>query len=213
MKKLLLLPIFTAVLLSSCSLFGEEKENNYKPDSDYYAAISEVYKTSVSHTNVNIEPVSVLVRDTEATITDEGRAKQKMDVVYLDYDYKGLMDLGYMYLDINITLQAKEVDDGYQYIFLYNTPDCQSVAESILEDYIPGIGDNAKKGLLAESQFEIGPGEVWDTYELRKFHFQVSTGNMIDYLYIRYGASGKKKDTWRNKDVHVDIQPIKTKNI
>ena len=152
------------------------------------------------------------IRSTEATITDSGRVNQKMDIVYLDYNYAGLEDLGYYWLDVKVTLTAREVNDGYQYLFLYNTSKCQSVGESLLENFIPSVGDGIKQGMLFKEQFEIGPGYKKTSWEQRDFRFYVYVGNMVDNLYLRYGANGILADTWINKDVKVTVTPKMTKN-
>ena len=101
-----------------------------------------------------------------------------MDIVYLDYNYGGLNDLGYYWLEVIVTLTAREVHDGYQYLFLYNTSECQSSAESLLENFIPKAGDSIKQGMLFKEQFEIGPGYKKTSWEERSFRFYVPVGNM-----------------------------------
>ena len=161
---------------------------------------------------VKVEPLELVVRTSEATITDSGRVNQKMDIVYLDYDYPALKALGYIYLDINITFEAREVYDGYQYLFLYNTSKCQSSAESLAENFVPAAGDGLNQGMLIKEQFEIGPGERKTSWEERHFHYVISTDYMIDDLYLRYGANGILEDTWVNRNVRVTVEPKLTKN-
>ena len=170
---------------------------------------SPVYRPSGT---TDIQTLDLGIRSYEATITDSGRVNQKMDIVYLDYNYGGLEDLGYYWLDVRIELTAREVNDGYQYLFLYNTPYCQSVGESLLENFIPCVGDDIKQGMLYKEQFEIGPGYKKTSWENRVFRFYVYVGNMVDNLYLRYGANGILADTWVNKDIKVSITPKMTKN-
>lgn len=160
----------------------------------------------------NVDTLYLNVRSYEATITDSGRVHQKMDIVYLDYNYGGLQELGYNWLDVRVTLTAREVHDGYQYLFLYNTTVCQSSGESLLENFIPSVGDSIKQGMLFKEQFEIGPGYKKTSWEERSFHFYVYVGNMVDNLYLRYGANGILSDTWVNKDIRVSVTPKMTKN-
>lgn len=173
------------------------------------ALISPIYRTggTTSTTTLNLD-----VRSYEATITDTGRVHQKMDIVYLDYNYGGLNDLGYYWLEVIVTLTAREVHDGYQYLFLYNTSECQSSAESLIENFIPKAGDSIKQGMLFKEQFEIGPGYKKTSWEERSFRFYVPVGNMVDNLYLRYGANGILSDTWVNKDIRVSVTPKVTKN-
>ncbi len=170
---------------------------------------SPVYRPSGT---TSIETLNLDVRSYEATITDSGRVNQKMDTVYLDYNYGGLEDLGYYWLEVKVTLTAKEVHDGYQYLFLYNTSKCQSSAESLLENFIPCVGDDIKEGMLCKEQFEIGAGYKKTSWETRTFRFYVYVGNMVENLYLRYGASGILSDTWINKDIKVSVTPKMTKN-
>lgn len=161
---------------------------------------------------VDVGTLNLDVRSYEATITDSGRVHQKMDIVYLDYNYGGLEDLGYCWLEVIVTLTAREVHDGYQYLFLYNTSECQSSGESLLENFIPKFGDSIKQGMLFKEQFEIGPGYKKTSWEERSFRFYIHVGNMVDNLYLRYGANGILSDTWVNKDIKVSITPKITKN-
>ena len=176
---------------------------------EYGEYISPVYRAGGV---TEASTIHIDVRRTEATITDSGRVNQKMDIVFLDYNYAGLENLGYHWLDVKVTLTAREVNDGYQYLFLYNTSKCQSVGESLLENFFPCAGDGIKQGMLFKEQFELGPGYKQTSWETRDFHFYVYVGNMIDNLYLRYGANGFLADTWINKNVEVSITPKKTIN-
>ena len=237
MKKIIPL-LCSMMLLSACSYAAsnqnEEATNN--PSSIENAPVSNVEEPLESEEPINldtnvdaelhdeeinvqrtrgyvqVEPLTLSLRTDEATITDSGRVHQKMDIAYLDYDYKALAELGYIYLDVVITFEAKEVNDGYQYLFIYNTSDCQSAAESLVENFVPSVGDSLKEGLLAKEQFEIGAGKKKTSWEQREFHYVLSTEYLIDDLFIRYGANGILEDTWVNKNVVVTVQPKQTKN-
>lgn len=184
----------------------EEERPIYNENGEF---ISPVYRPTGT-TDVNT--LNLDVRSHEATITDSGRVNQKMDIVYLDYNYAGLEDLGYYWLDVKVSVTAREVNDGYQYLFLYNTPNCQSVGESLLENFIPSVGDGIKQGMLFKEQFEIGPGYKKTSWEEREFRFYVYVGNMVDNIYLRYGANGILADTWVNKDIKVTVTPKMSKN-
>ena len=185
--------------------FEEEEENDDLLEND----MPEIQMTPGY---VKIEPLELMVRTSEATITDSGRVNQKMDTVYLDYDYEALASLGYIYLDITVSFEAREVYDGYQYLFLYNTKDCQSSAESLAENFVPAAGDSINQGMLIKEQFEIGPGYRKTDWEYRSFHYVIQTNYMKDDLYLRYGANGILEDTWVNRNVKVVVQPTQTKN-
>lgn len=238
MKKLHLPLLFTSLLLTGCNVNKPAvKGETITPDIDSNVQVEEdtdvIVETLESEEEVIVsedKPTETLtspvyrpggvtspdtlnldIRSYEATITDSGRINQRMDTIYLDYNYDGLEDLGYYWLDITLTLTAREINDGYQYLFLYNTTKCQSVGESLLENFIPCFGDSIVQGMLIKEQFEIGPGYKKTDWEEREFHFFIHVGNMIDNLYIRYGANGFLGDTWVNKDVKVSITPKMSK--
>ena len=199
-------PITETPVVEETSSIPYEDRPVYNEQGEY---ISPVYRAMGT---TNLETIHLNVRSYEATITDSGRVNQKMDIVYLDYNYAGLEDLGYYWLDVKVTLTAREVNDGYQYLFLYNTTQCQSVGESFLENFVPSAGDGIKQGMLFKEQFELGAGYKQTSWEVRSFHFYVYVGNLIDNIYLRYGANGFLADTWVNKDIKVEVTPKKTKN-
>lgn len=167
---------------------------------------------------------STFLRSETATVTDSGRVNQKYDYVNLN-KYVSLSALaanGYTSVDITVTLDVKEVDDGYQYCFLYADGNVGSNAYSsslagFFDRYI--LGKEATRddpSFLAGYRFEHGPGKKntsWATYDLK---FTVSTEDLISLgngnLYIRYGASGKFDDNWQNKNVSITFSAYKSYN-
>jgi len=145
------------------------------------------------------EPTEVryTVRTDRATITDDGREEQKMDTVKVGDDLS-LMDYrraGYRYLVINVSMDIAEENDGYQYVFVYNTTKV-------------GSNDNTDAGLLYKFQHDHGGSGV---YEWSNVGFQTSIplDKVTDNLYLRYGASGEKEDTWYNKNVQMIVTVVK----
>ena len=167
---------------------------------------------------------SAFLRSDTATITDSGRVNQKYDYIDLN-KYVSLSALaanGYTSVDITVTLDVKEVDDGYQYCFLYADGNVGSNAYSsslagFFDRYI--LGQEATRddpSFLAGYQFEHGPGKKntsWATYNLK---FTVSTADLVSLghgnLYIRYGASGKFDDNWQNRNVKLTFTAYQTFN-
>lgn len=151
------------------------------------------------------------VRAESATITDSGRSKQKMDIVYLSNEYN-LVDLkraGYLAFNVEVTLTVCEKDDGYQYVFLYSDTNCPTEkASDWINENILG-NDTPDPSLIYTYKFEHAPGAVGTAWKTYTFETQVSLSELVDNLYIRYGASGKNDDTWRNKDLIVKVTPIK----
>ena len=133
------------------------------------------------------------IRNSEYTITDEGRFAQPLDRITTSDYISAPLDNQQTYIYMNIILQIdiKEIYDGYQYICLYN-----------------GVNTNSK--LISESQFEHYPGEANTSYKTYRMEFNGIPINMLETndLVIRYGASGNKSDDWCNKNVKVSIEYV-----
>lgn len=133
------------------------------------------------------------VREEEKKITDSGRFKQAYDKVDLyqrsKYGVTVLQSMGFTKMNIRITLDMREVDKGYQHIFIYN-------------------GEGKDSMLLTEKQIELGDTDLQKEWKTETHTLSVSLSG-IDLtnplVVIRYGASGSKDDTWCNKNVNVAI--------
>ena len=151
------------------------------------------------------------VRTESATITDSGRSKQKMDIVHLSNEYN-LVDLqraGYIYFSVEVSLTVCEKDDGYQYVFLYSDTNCPTEnASDWINENIFGE-DTPDPSLIYTYKFEHVSGDVGENWKLYTFKTQINLSELVDNLYIRYGASGKNDDTWKNKEVVVKVTPVK----
>jgi len=161
---------------------------------------------------INIpEPTTYNVRTESATITDSGRSNQKMDIVYLSNDYNvvDLQRAGYKSFTVEVTFNACEEDDGYQYVFLYKNTQCptENLSDWVGENIFGDKENDAN--LLYTYQFEHYSGSVNTNWKTYKFTVTINLSSLVDNLYIRYGASGKKEDTWKNKDVIVTVTPNK----
>ena len=167
---------------------------------------------------INVDPITYTVRTNEATITDSGRANQAMDIVYLnELNSTDLQRAGYTKYIITVSYDVCEVNDGYQYIFLYQDKNCvqpedddSSLADMLWGDSLDAIlgTDNSNDpSLLYTYKGEHGAKKdtSWGNYY---FSAQIDIESIIDNLYIRYGASGKDEDTWRCNNVKVTITPI-----
>ena len=171
---------------------------------------------------ITVEPVTFEVRTDSATITDSGRSKQIMDTVYLSESFS-ITDLeraGYTKLKVEISLDVKEDDDGYQYIFFYSDTNCVEPSSNSLADLIWGdsldeiLGkdDDTDPSLIWARRFEHDPedGEGKHTaWETHTFTCPVPLHELQENLYIRYDASGNGDDDWRNKNVIVTVTPQK----
>ena len=159
--------------------------------------------------SIMTDPVTVTVRTETVTITDSGRKSQKMDVLFLsDYvDVKEAYNAGYTKLRVTVTLDVKEIDDGYQYIFLYSDTNCKS--NSLFDKIVDEFYDPKDPSLLYEYKFEHDPGAKNTKWGSHSFTATLKMERLKDDLYIRYGASGKNDDDWQNKNVVVTFQVVK----
>ena len=168
---------------------------------------------------IKVDPVSYSVRTETATVTDSGRSKQKMDVVYLnELNMTDLKRAGYTKLQVTVSYDVREENDGYQYVFLYQDENCaqpkneeNSLADMLWGDSLDKILGNKDPGdptLLYSYKGEHGPGKKDTTWGTQKFTVTLSVEDIIDNLYIRYGASGKDEDDWLCKNIIVTITPI-----
>lgn len=149
---------------------------------------------------IKIETHTINVRSTEATITDSGRFNQKMDTVrVVDYfNLKDLKDAGYTRFKVTIQFQAKEIYDGYRHIFFFSS----SAKDN---DYCL----NGNDGI----EFELGSGTVQKTYTDEEFTCYIDLTDLVENLYIRWGASDSggliNEDDWVNKNVVLILTPVK----
>lgn len=158
------------------------------------------------------------------TITDSGRANQKFDHIDLNkyVSLSSLLEQGYTSVEIIVTMDVKEINDGYQYCFLYADTSVGGNAYSsslvgFFDRYI--LGNNIQKddpSFLAGCKFEHGPGyknSNWAEYSLSmtvKTEDLISLGN--GNLYIRYGASGHSEDDWQNCHVAIGFNAYRSYN-
>jgi hypothetical protein len=154
----------------------------------------ETYIQSVNNNLNYTNSISIdnqVIRSGEKTITDDGRFNNHYDPVLLSssgYMVSNLIQKGLTHAHVVIEIDVKEVNDGYQYIFLY--------------DNFLTTGNE-----LGSYQFEHGPGTKKTTYNLPEepytFVFTVSLANLTNSFVIRYGASGNNDDDWKNKNIRV----------
>lgn len=137
----------------------------------------------------------VRTEDSVFTIDDDGRFTNPMDVVYFStHSGKTIAEwkaLGYNDVKITITLNLKEIDDGYQYVFVYRN------------DFSTSTGNY----LFYQENIEHGVGEK-DT-DWADYTFTTITIDLDDFVddkvIIRYGASGWWNDDWSNRNLRVSF--------
>jgi uncharacterized repeat protein (TIGR02543 family) len=155
------------------------------------------------------------LRQYTATITDSGRKNQQMDVVPLganrDFTVLDLKRAGISHVKVTVTLDLCEVDDGYQYVFLYKDTSLPKETDSLMDfydKYVFGETTDEDPSLLYVFKYEHGPGEQNTAWNTVTFDVTLAVSNLKDDLYIRYGASGKNDDTWKNENIVVTVTPI-----
>lgn len=124
-------------------------------------------------------------RYADYTITDSGRFNQRWDEVPIGMTwgtpgYDALKAMGFKYFVLQIELTAWEVNDGYQYIFIYD-------------------GESKNANLLAEQKFEISSSSE-KVLPVFTFIIDIEKLKNVDVLYVRYGASGNWSDTWHTNE-------------
>lgn len=130
------------------------------------------------------------VRSQEIKITDSGRFENHLDSVNLEEVSNVFINTlkrnGINYIKMTISIDVKEINDGYRHIFLY---DGTSESANLLTD---------------QCNFEYGTGAVMEAYEKFEFDFVFNINSLIENtFYIRYGASGQGEDDWLNRYVKV----------
>lgn len=108
--------------------------------------------------------------------------------------YKTTLEEEIKKIYIKVSFDAREVNDGYQYVFLYAKE------------------KESRNTLFGTKQFEHTAGKKNTSYKHYTFEFQLFVSQLFnEKIYIRYGASGSLDDDWKNKNLKVEIKL--TKNV
>lgn len=135
-----------------------------------------------------------LVRSKEVRITDSGRLEQHIDelnskTVNNLYDFQRYLAKGFRKVNITVYLEYKNVDQGYQHIYLYS--------------HEPNKSDNYEAGKLGSLKREAASGKYRDgEFTVSNVDLNLLTGNT---LRIMYSASGNFNDDWKNKNIYVSF--------
>ncbi len=152
------------------------------------------------------------IRSEEATISDSGRENQKMDRIPISSDFNviDLVRAGYHSIEITLTLDIREIDDGYQYIFFYSNTSCARSASigNFVEKYLLGT-DPEDPSLITAYEHEHGPGAKYVEWETLSFGVTIDLNRLTNDVYLRYGADGSGADKWINKNITAVVVPIK----
>lgn len=133
----------------------------------------------------------------EYRIEDVGRFQNPMDTVFFSL-HSGLSvsdwkTLGYNNVKIFITIEMKEYNPGYQYIYLYRN------------DYSSETGN-----LLFDSEIIEFGGGGFATTTWGDYMYETITISLDDFendrFFIRYDASGMFEDDWGNRYLRIYFQ-------
>ena len=135
------------------------------------------------------------VRTETIRVTDSGRFNQPFDVVNFntfDVNLNTMIQEGFKTISFFIRLNVREIDDGYQYLFLFNSP------------------DQSNNFYIAERRFEHSPGRKdttwWVHYEDELYFVNIPIERFTNNQFvIRYGASGTNADTWENNNLQIQL--------
>jgi hypothetical protein len=126
-------------------------------------------------------------------IKDDGRFNNDFDEVdfgnFFDISLDVMESIGYTTVEVKVILDVAEINDGYQWIFLYRT-------------YV-----NKSSELIASKRFEHGPGRLEHGFGYHTLIFEDEDLDQFreNGLYILYGAEGKKSDDWENRYVSIQL--------
>ena len=182
---------------------------------------AQIQKASLYPKWIKVDTVSYTVRTEEITINDSGRINQPMDIAYLSQNFNmtDLTRAGYTKLKVDVSIEIKEVNDGYQHLFLYSDTKCakpDSVVDAVEDkllgddfDEILGTKDEGDPSLLMSKKFDHGADDKDTTWGYHTASAYINIADLTDELYVRYGASGKNEDDWTVKNVVVTVTPQK----
>lgn len=134
---------------------------------------------------------SKLVRSSEYRINDEGFMVNSYDRIDIQsitgFTYTQLKNLGYKNLKIEISINVREINDGYQHIAIFDSS-----------------FENAKE--LASTKFEHGRLKKDTSTKTYNFTYNISLDDIPSSLfYIRYDGSGAFEDDWVNSNLNVKL--------
>ncbi|MFK5883860.1 MAG: hypothetical protein QM489_05890 [Candidatus Izemoplasma sp.] len=131
------------------------------------------------------------------TITDSGRMNQEFDEVNFEWfglDYAEMQAANYNYVQIEIEAYIREINEGYQWFFIYNS---RNSAEIGSVRYLHG-----GSGL---DGWQWNTTTIIITVPLDSFN---DVNNLQDNFFtIRYGAEGSWSDTWEIHSLKLTLTP------
>ena len=191
-----LIPIWD-LFLSNSTAVGNLQKYVSQYASDTLAAENNHFDPAIE-SSATYSTVKTLIRSDLYKITDSGRFNQSYDIIRLSDDFgldlDTMIGYGYTSVDIKIELNVAEVDNGYQSIFLFATP-----------------SQSNSNNLLGHVKFEHSSGKVdktwWVHYSNELFFDDIPLSSFLNNQFIiRYGASGKGDNTWKNDNLYITLE-------
>jgi hypothetical protein len=137
----------------------------------------------------NLPDAEIRSNSWEMTITDQSQFNNPCDNIDSGQTLANYCAQGYITLAVSLTMDIKEVDDGYQEIFFYNS-----------------TSSSATNLVTPIESLEHGGNKKNTTYKTYNFYAEINIYQMTsNRLVIRYGAHGALGDTWKNKHVTMRI--------
>lgn len=133
----------------------------------------------------------------EKTITDNGTFSNPYDVIYFSefgIDIEEAKKQGYTSVTFYIRMNVKEIDDGYQWLYLFSSP---------VTDwkYSCGTMNNGS------NMFEHNEGSKDTSWGMHEFTFAAKDINLFteNCFILRYDASGKNSDDWKRGTTQIKL--------
>ncbi len=169
----------------------EETSNNEfgKPNVVTYKKI-DVIDDGIKNIKENYKITRTFTRSAEQTI-DKNKDSGYFDKIDLKrlfgYTTAELTNAFYRYIQIDISLDIFEVNNGYQHVFIYFT-------------------DEKYYGEMKEFKDEHGPNILDDYYYKHTYTYKTDLARFnYNMVVIRYDSSGVWPNVWKNKNLNVSI--------
>lgn len=134
------------------------------------------------------------------TVTDEGRFYETNHVMIFSCigqfeDVKMLKHFGYAYVTVSLEFEMREVDDGYQHIYLFSRVSDRDEVAHVKLDYFGG---------KTMTEFHTV------TVDFKSYPLDYFAINNIMNICLRFDASGGGSDTWQYKNLYFTVEVSKT---
>lgn len=133
-------------------------------------------------------------RTGEKTITDADHFDQKPFDKFSFFDmtggiaYTDLASLGIKEIIFNVSFEMKEINNGYQYMFVL-------------------AGDTRGSECYCYKDYNFWGGQIHKTFEKQEESFTLNVDNILgDDFYVLFGANGAGADNWVTRNVRLSVR-------